>query len=132
MSKYIDKNLGRNERIVLKAKISLLGGLSSLVTELAVTNKNVIGKYGLIRKHTMTSPLNKVQNVSLKKGIIGSIFRYAKIRIDTASGTYNFPFVKKAEEFKKAVLDQIDVYEQERVKQQAAEMAQAMSSVINK
>lgn len=135
MGKYLEQNLGRNEKIVKQAKLSVValftGGLFSfLTTELAVTNKNVIGRVGFIRKKTMSSPLNKVQNVSVSKGVFGSIFGYGKVKIDTAAGSYSFKYVKKPEEFKKTVFDQMEVYEREKVKQQAAEMAAAMSGAM--
>lgn len=132
MGKYIDKNLSRNEQIVAKAKFSIFGGIIAIfINELAVTNKNVVGKTGFIRKKTMSSPLDKVQNVSVSKGLFGSIFGYGKVKIDTTSGTYSFGAVKKPDQFKNAVLNQIEVYEQEKVKRQATEMAQAMSAAMN-
>ena len=77
MGKYIDKNLSRNEQIIVKAKFSIFGGLIGIfINELAVTNKNVVGKAGFIRKKTMSSPLDKVQNISVSKGLFGSIFGY--------------------------------------------------------
>lgn len=72
MGKYLEQNLSRNEKIVKQAKLSAVsiftGGIFAYATtELAVTNKNVIGRVGFIRKKVMSSPLNKVQNVAVSK-----------------------------------------------------------------
>lgn len=135
MGKYLESNLGRNERIICPAKISLVAlffslGLRYFGVELAVTNKNVIGRTGLISKTNMSSPLNKVQNVLVKKGLFGSIFKYGTVEIDSASGSYKFAYVKKPEEFKRTIMTQMDIYEEERIKQQAAEMASAIKGNV--
>ncbi len=135
MGKYLEQNLSRNEKIVKQAKLFAVsiftGGIFAYATtELAVTNKNVIGRVGFIRKKVMSSPLNKVQNVAVSKGLFGSIFGYGKVKIDTAAGSYSFKYIKKPEDFKKTVFDQMEIFEREKVKQQAAEMAAAMSGAM--
>lgn len=135
MGKYLEQNLSRNEKMVKQAKLSAVsiftGGIFAYATtELAVTNKNVIGRVGFIRKKVMSSPLNKVQNVAVSKGLFGSIFGYGKVKIDTAAGSYSFKYIKKPEDFKKTVFDQMEIFEREKVKQQAAEMAAAMSGAM--
>lgn len=130
MGKYIENNLSRNEKIVQKAKLSFFGGILIMFEELAVTNKNIVGKTGIIRKRTMSSPLDKVQNVAVSKGFFGSILGYGKVKIDSAAGSYSFKYIKKPEAFKNAVLNQIDVFEQEKTKRQAAEMAAAMAGAM--
>lgn len=137
MGKYLEQNLSKNEVIVKQAKLSgvsiFTGGIFAyFTTELAVTNKNVIGRVGFISKKVMSSPLNKVQNVSVSKRLFGSIFGYGKVKIDTAAGSYSFKYIKKPEEFKKVVFDQMEVFEKEKVKQQAAEMAAAMSGAMQR
>lgn len=63
MSNYAETNLTNNEKIILKAKKSFIAifphFIRFLTTELALTNKKVIGKVGLIRTHSVASALNK-------------------------------------------------------------------------
>ena len=81
---------------------------------------------------SLDAPLNKIQNASCKHGFWGKIFNFGIIEIDTAAGKYYFPGIQNPDAFKGMLMSQIDQYEEDRVKQQAAEMANAMASVINK
>lgn len=137
MSNYAESNLAKNEQIIVKAKKSIVAMfphfIRFLTTELALTNKRVVGKIGFIRTHSVTSALNKIQNISVSSGLIGKIFNYGKIKIETAgSEPVCFYGIKKPEEFKRAIFNQMDILEQEKQKEQAALMANAMSQTLNK
>lgn len=97
-------------------------------TKLAITNKAIIGKTGLFSTKTMNSPLNKVQNVSVKQSLFGKLFHYGTLVMTTASGNYKFAAVAKANDFKTKLMTQVDEYENDKIKQQASEMARAISS----
>lgn len=156
MGKYVENNLGKNETIVKKADMNNLFLLSKWIfgilffwllfiptikaliatikfknIELAITNKRVIGKVGVANTQALDAPLNKVQNASVSQTLGGKIFNYGTVRIDTAAGKFEFPAVKNADAFKGMLMAQIDQYEEDRVKQQAAEMANAMSAAMN-
>ena len=68
----------------------------------------------------------------IRSGLFGKIFGYSNIKITTAADSISFSYVKKAEEFKKAVFAQQEIYNDEKIKQQATQMASAMASAINK
>lgn len=155
MGKYVENNLGKNETIVKKANLNglfLLGTwikgilfcwllliplIKAIIAtvkfthiELAITNKRVVGKVGVANTNSLDAPLNKIQNASVSQPFFGKIFNYGVVRIDTAAGKFEFPAVKNAENFKGMLMAQIDQYEEDRVKQQAAEMANAMSAAL--
>ena len=157
MGKYVEGNLGKNEALVKKAELNtlfLLGAwlkgilffwiffiptIKAIIAtvkfchiELAITNKRVVGKVGVLNTAALDAPLNKIQNVAVQQPFFGKIFNYATIKIDTAAGKYSFEAIKNADSFKNMVLAQIDQYEEDRIKQQAAEMANAMSAALNK
>ena len=157
MGKYVENNLGKNETVVKKAELNGLFLLSAWLKgillcwmlfiptikaiiatvrfchmELAITNKRVIGKVGVMKTKALDAPLNKIQNVSVSQPFFGKIFNYATIRIDTAAGNFEFGAVKNGDAFKGMIMGQIDQYEEDRVKQQAAEMASAMAAALNK
>lgn len=154
---YVEKNLGPNEELVQKAEknglfllgvwikgilfcwlllIPLIKAIIRTIQfskiELAITNKRVIGKVGVLNTSSLDSPLNKIQNVSEKQTFGGKIFNYSTIVITTAAGSYKYDCIKRGLQFKNAIMAQIDQYEEDRIKQQAAEMASAMASAINK
>ena len=156
MSKYVENNLGKNETIVKKAELNglfLLGAwirgillfwllfvptVKAIVAtvrfthiELGITNKRVVGKVGVANTQALDAPLNKIQNASVTQPFFGKIFNYGTVRIDTAAGKFEFPAVKNADAFKGMLMAQIDQYEEDKIKQQAEEMAKAMASAIN-
>ena len=97
-------------------------------TELAVTTKKIFGKTGFINTKIMDAPLNKINNITVEQNLSGKIFKFGKVVITTSSGNYNFPFIKNADSFRRIVMNQIDVYDNERVKKQAEELAHSMTS----
>ena len=95
-------------------------------TELGLTNKKIMGKYGIINTKVMDSPLNKVNSVTVEQGLGGKIFGYGKIVISTSSGGYNFNYIKSADSFRSAVMEQIDIAEEEKIRKQAEQLAGAI------
>ena len=112
MANYIDSNLTTNERIIKSAKVSwwsqwvmiLLGILTIsfmigivffaiaiirvMTTELALTNKRVIAKTGLI----------------ISQGIIGRIFNYGTVIVSGTGGIRTpIPFITEPTEFRRVV-----------------------------
>ena len=157
MAKYVEQNLGKNESIVKEAKLTpvyLVGKWVVAIlfcwlllipvfkaiwatieycrTELALTNKRVVGRFGVFSTESLDAPLNKVQNIAIDQGLWGKIFNYGTITITTAAGALMFHGISHADAFKGMVMAQIDQYEEDRVKQQADEMANAMAGVLNK
>ncbi len=145
MGKYVENHLSSNEKIIYKGRISYITIITSIfrlrlirnlidifTTELAITNKKVIGKRGFINSASMDSALDKVQNVAVKSGLFGKIFNYGDITITTAAGSYHFFNIAKAETFKQRLNAQIEQYSEDKVKSQAAEMAKAMAGALNR
>ncbi|MDE6764150.1 MAG: PH domain-containing protein [Oscillospiraceae bacterium] len=112
--------------LIIDAIIILPKFLGIKNTELGLTNKKVMGKYGIINTKVMDSPLNKVNSVTVEQGLGGKIFGYGKVVISTSSGGYNFNYIKSADSFRSAVMNQIDAAEEERLRKQAEQLAGAM------
>ena len=105
---YIDDSLIEGERVLHRARISwwsqfgmlLLGvvllvvviGLFFLVaawvrvrsTEIALTNRRVIAKYGFIRRNTVEIALEKVEALRVEQGVLGRMLDYGTIFISGA------------------------------------------------
>lgn len=148
MGKYVEQNLNVKEEILLKAELhpihlvlawipavliipifsAIKKTLNYFNTELAVTNKRVIGKAGFIKSGALDAPLNKVQSVSVTSGLGGKMFNYGDIKVQTAGDSIVFHGIKKPDEFKKFLMNQIDEYDNERIKAQAEQLANAMKS----
>jgi uncharacterized membrane protein YdbT with pleckstrin-like domain len=85
--------------------------LDWLCTNYYLTNLRLIEERGIIGKRIMFIPLNKVQDVACKFGILGKIFGFGDLEIESA-GTYGkivFSFIanprKRKEEINKAILE---------------------------
>lgn len=148
MGNYIEQNLSKDEHVVLKAKVHwavliphillifLFVGIftiwkpliAMLTTELGFTNKKVLGKVGLINTKAVDSPLNKINNASVSSGLWGKIFGFGTLCITTSSGTYLFGGIANANEFKSSLMAQVDQFDEDRIKKQATELAQAIKA----
>ncbi len=107
--------------------------LKLLFTDIAVTNKRVIGKTGVIRMESTDLPINKVDNVNIKATFWGRIFRYYTLII-TGSGVAKgvaYQGIVNANQLKNAITDAIEKNAEEARKAQAAEIAMAMSKAKN-
>lgn len=151
MGSYVEKNLGRNEVVVMQGKrnglflvgtwikgillcwlllIPLIQAIIKTVefnkAELALTNKRVVGKTGVFSTKTLDAPLNKIQNVSEEQSFWGKMFHYSTLTIKTSAGEFSFECMKSGAEFKNAVMQEIDRYDDLRIMEQGRRMAEAM------
>ena len=83
---------------------AIFRGLVFVTTELALTNKRVIAKSGIIRRNVIDVSLSKVEGVTYRQGIIGRIFGYGSILVrGTGVGQVPVGFIAKPEQFKHEV-----------------------------
>ncbi len=85
-------NAGDPGMAVLPSILIAAGALGTIVTwlrawirrigtELAVTDRRVIFKRGLIRRHTVEMNMDKVESVDVDQSILGRIFNYGDVTI---------------------------------------------------
>jgi uncharacterized membrane protein YdbT with pleckstrin-like domain len=124
---YVENNLIQGEQVVYRAelhwKIFIWPAIFSLIligipwliavilqkktTEMAVTNKRVIIKTGILSRRTIEMNLSKIENIEVNQNIIGRIFGYGIITIVGTGGTHEpFENVSQPLEFRKSVLAQ--------------------------
>lgn len=81
----------------------------SKTTELAVTNKRVIAKYGFISRKTIEINLDKVEGLNVNQGIFGRIFNFGDIIIGGTGGKKSpIQYIKAPLEFRKVVNEQTE------------------------
>jgi uncharacterized membrane protein YdbT with pleckstrin-like domain len=83
---------------VLSGCIALLHALGIWIrrrtTEIAVTNRRVIYKTGLIQRHTAEMNMDKVESVLVDQSILGRILGYGTVHIrGTGVGLENLRYV---------------------------------------
>ena len=68
--------------ILVFGALHLLGAwLTRVTTELAVTNRKVIGKWGLISRRTIEQRLDKVDSIEVEQTILGRILGYGTVEV---------------------------------------------------
>jgi len=112
---YIDDSLIEGEILVHRGRISwwsvfwlLFLGILTLVllvgivflamawirirsTEIAITNKRIIAKFGFIKRHTVEINLDKVESLRVEQGLWGRFLNFGTIYVSGA-GTAVAPF----------------------------------------
>ena len=111
MGSYVQGSLMSGEQVLYEGKLSIWSllpliilGLLLLVfwglglifwlaayirfrtTELAVTNKRVIAKFGFISRRTIELNLSRIEGVQVIQGILGRIFDYGSLIISGTGG----------------------------------------------
>lgn len=108
---YIDESLIEGERIVHRGRVSwwsefwlILLGLITLVivvgivflawawiriysTEIAITNKRIIAKFGFVKRSTVEINLDKVEALRVEQGIMGRMLNFGTILISGVGST---------------------------------------------
>jgi uncharacterized membrane protein YdbT with pleckstrin-like domain len=134
MSSYIEGALVSGEQIVHTGRVSLWGlwhlialgvlllpafgiGIVFLAiayiryksTELAVTTRRIIVKYGFIRRQTVEINLSKAESIQVDQGILGRMFDFGTLVI-SGTGTSHAPLVGISEPlaFRKAFIEAQD------------------------
>lgn len=131
MTSYVEGALIQDEKIVHLGHISLwsmwhliaLGilllplvgiGLIFLVkayiryktTELAITTKRVIVKFGFVRRSTVEININKVESIQVDQDVFGRLFDFGTLIISGAgSAQAPIPGISEPMEFRKAFIE---------------------------
>ena len=111
----IGSYLGGKYGFVITLILSLFLGfakklITMFTTELYFTNRLIYGKVGFINTKDLSSPLDKIDHVSVESGLFGKLLGYGTIVIHSISGKYNFHFISHPEHFRDVLLDTIERY----------------------
>ena len=79
-------------------------------TELAVTNRRVVAKFGLIRRSTIELNLAKVESIRVEQSVGGRIFGYGSVFVTGTGSTMDpIPYIADPIKFRQAVQAATDV-----------------------
>jgi uncharacterized membrane protein YdbT with pleckstrin-like domain len=78
----------------------------------AVTNFRIVDEEGIFSRYSKESPVDKINNVSLRQTFLGSIFGYGDIEIQTAAeaGATIYRFVNNPKELRDAISSAQEAY----------------------
>ncbi len=99
-----------------------------LTTKLTITSKRVTGKRGFVNTNQLDSPLNKINGVQVRQGLFGQLFNYGTISITTASTVFSYAYIDHPNDFRNALNNQIEAFDEARIEQQAKKLAEAVKS----
>jgi uncharacterized membrane protein YdbT with pleckstrin-like domain len=110
LSEYRDMNiLGFYLIMLLAAPCGLLTYLDIRTSEFVVTNKRVIAKVGVIRRHSLELLISKIEGLSVQQGILGRFFDYGTIVASGTGSTKNpFSFITQPLQLRRCVYEQIE------------------------
>lgn len=105
--------------IFMGALILLCVLLSLAHVKLILTNRRVIGSYGVFSRSNIDIPISKVDAINISRSLFGAILGYQSVQVLSPSTTAMsrrgkgamFRYAKNATEFKNAVLQVIDQLE---------------------
>lgn len=76
--------------------------------QLILTNRRIYGKTGIVTKKTLSTPIQKIQAVKIRKTLGGKMFGYSDLEIHCVTSVYWFTKQKNAEGMQKAIFDIMD------------------------
>jgi membrane protein YdbS with pleckstrin-like domain len=78
--------------------------IRSASSEFVITNKRVLIKVGLIRRHSLELLLSKVEGIGVDQGVLGRVLGYGTITVSGVGGTKEaFPMISDPLEFRRQV-----------------------------
>ena len=95
--------------LILAGLCILVGYLTRIGTEMAVTNKRILIKTGLLSRRTFELLLSKVESIGVQEGLLGRMLGYGSVVVRGTGGTPE-PFSKISHplEFRRQVQQQIE------------------------
>lgn len=109
MAGYVESALTSGERVIYRGRVSfwsvlpylLLGilflsfyglgivffivaAIRYFTTELAITNKRIIAKFGLVSRSVIEINLHKIESIQVTQGVLGRIFNFGNIVVSGA------------------------------------------------
>lgn len=101
-----------NVFLVVGVVLIVIAIINVVTTELAITNRRIIAKTGLIRRNTIELKVNRVESLGVNQSILGRLFNFGSIVVKGVGGSNApIPFISKPLEFRQQVnnyLDSID------------------------
>ncbi len=95
--------------LLVAAALILMGVLRRSSTEMAVTNKRVMVKVGLLSRRTIEIVLQKVESIVVDQSLMGRVLNYGSITVRGTGGTPEpFANISHPLEFRRQVQEQLD------------------------
>jgi uncharacterized membrane protein YdbT with pleckstrin-like domain len=106
--------------LVFGGLVAFLGHLQRKATEMAVTNRRIVIKTGLVSRKTFEMLTSKVESIGVEEGLFGRMLGYGTVVVRGTGGTPE-PFRNVAHplEFRRQVQQQIEHREQQMTRSES-------------
>jgi uncharacterized membrane protein YdbT with pleckstrin-like domain len=96
--------------------VALLGAyINQISTELAVTNRRVIAKFGFIRRRTIELNHGKVEGFHVDQGVLGRLLNFGTVTVTGTGGMQTpIPLIRDPLRFRALAMQQIDATQNHR------------------
>jgi len=95
--------------LALGALALAVGFIKRSSTELAVTNRRVIAKFGLVRRSTVELNLAKIESIRVEQSVPGRLLGYGSIFVTGTGSTIEpIPYISEPIKFRQAVQSATD------------------------
>jgi len=97
-----------------------------------VTNNRVIDEFGVFSINSKESQIDKINNVSYQQSLLGRIFGFGDVQIQTAAemGMTSYQNVSKPKQLKEALSQAQEMYKEHQLNRQAYKLADAVDGEI--
>ena len=98
-----------------------------------VTNMRVVDESGFFTRYSKESPLDKINNVEYDQPVMGRIFGYGNVDIQTAAemGETKYTLIHHPKLLKDTITQAQEEYKKIQITSQATQLAQAIAKNIN-
>ena len=98
-----------------------------------VTNMRVVDESGFFTRYSKESPLDKINNVEYDQPLLGRIFGYGNVDIQTAAelGETKYELIHHPKLLKDTITHAQEEYKKIQITNQATQLAQAIAKTIN-
>jgi uncharacterized membrane protein YdbT with pleckstrin-like domain len=95
----------------------------------SVTNLRIIDETGFITRYSKESPLDKINNVEYNQNILGRLFGYGHVDIQTAAemGETSYALIHHPKLLKDTITHAQEEYKKNQISQQAVQLAEAIA-----
>ena len=119
--------------ILLTAIVPLIEYINWKYNLWAVTNMRVVDESGFFTRYSKESPLDKINNVEYDQPILGRIFGYGNVDIQTAAelGETKYELIHHPKLLKDTITHAQEEYKKIQITSQATQLAQAIAQKSN-
>jgi len=98
-----------------------------------VTNTRVIDEQGVFSISSKETPLDKINNVSYRKSLLGRMFDYGNVIIQSAAekGSSVHKMIQSPKKLRDTITGQQEKYKQDQIKSQASEFAKSVGQAVS-